>query len=240
VVAHHWHKLLIWSVIGVEVIAACALIANSNQTRNPPLAKPTVQLDVSVEEAFAAGYLSPFTETIICGRQEPTSIVVLAQNDADFTLALNTAGWALADKPGFTSLSEAAYAIWFNKEYLAAPVTPSFWMESPNDFGFQKETIVKSLRQRHHARFWRTGFRAIDGMQIYVGTASFDDGVKWGFTHHIDPNIDKERDLLIRDLLSAGAATQQMIFQLIPPVLGQNFAGDAFFTDGKAVLVSVR
>jgi undecaprenyl-diphosphatase len=45
---------------------------------------------------------------------------------------------------------------------------------------------------------------APSGLQIFVGTASFDAGLKWGLTHRIDPNIDVERNLLIEDLLRDG------------------------------------
>ena len=42
-------------------------------------------------------------------------------------------------------------------------------------------------RQRHHARFWDSGYRTAQAQVIYVGTASYDNGLKWGVTHSIDP-----------------------------------------------------
>jgi undecaprenyl-diphosphatase len=45
---------------------------------------------------------------------------------------------------------------------------------------------------------------APSGLQVFVGRASFDAGLKWRLTHRIDPNIDVERNLLIEDLLRDG------------------------------------
>jgi undecaprenyl-diphosphatase len=134
----------------------------------------------------------------------------------------------------------AAFAVWFNKEYDTAPVTPAFWDGRPNDFGFQTGTVEESLRVRHHARFWRTGFRTEDGLLIFVGTASFDEGLKWGLTHHIDPNIDAERDFLVTDLRTTGLISSEHRIQLVAPVLGQNLTGDPFFTDGRAIVLQIK
>ncbi|WP_392338931.1 LssY C-terminal domain-containing protein [Loktanella salsilacus] len=49
---------------------------------------------------------------------------------------------------------------------------------------------------------------APSGLQIFVGTASFDAGLKWGLTHRIDPNIDVERNLLIENLPRDGCLQQ--------------------------------
>lgn len=229
------------AVIWAGTIATCLFLALSY---SPPLKKrtpaPVITLTGPLNTTFSTGQLDPFTETVLGNRQEPTSLVILAKNDDALLDAFAKAGWLRADKVGFTSFSEAIYAAWFNGEYTAAPVTPSFWMKTPNAFGFQKASDSNSLRERHHARVWKTGLRAESGLLVYVGTASFDDGLKWGITHHIDPNIDKERDLLVGDLATSGMLESQTPFQLVPAVLGENFAGDPFFTDGKAVLMVLR
>ena len=41
-------------------------------------------------------------------------------------------------------------------------------------------------------------------MTIYVGTASFDSGLKWWVTHRISPDIDTEREFLFTDLEATG------------------------------------
>ncbi len=59
-------------------------------------------------------------------------------------------------------------------------------------------------------------------------------------THTIDPNIDAERELLIQDLETAGAVISREKLQLVKPNLGENFSGDAFFTDGMAYILKLR
>ncbi len=41
-------------------------------------------------------------------------------------------------------------------------------------------------------------------VQVYVGTASFDTGIRGGLTHRIAPDVDAARDLLTADLLRTG------------------------------------
>jgi len=77
-------------------------------------------------------------------------------------------------------------------------------------------------------------------MKIYIGTASFDSGLKWGVTHKIDPNIDAEREYLFKDLLSTSLIKLEGKYQLIEPNIGINFAGDPFFTDGKVYVVIIN
>ena len=73
----------------------------------------------------------------------------------------------------------------------------------------------------------------------FVGTASFDQGLKWGLTHHIDPNIDAEREFLATGLRDMGLIRSEKRIQLVAPILGQNLTGDPFFTDGKAIVINL-
>ena len=232
-----WRRIAAFGVIVVAVIATWIVVGNYQQTRNVLTVAAVTQLDQSVPSAFAVGLLPTTSESILGTAQEPISVIVLVQDEPTFLKLFAKAGWHLTDKPSFDTLSRAAFAVWFNRDYDTAPVTPAFWNDQPHDFGFQAETKANSLRQRHHARFWNTGFRTTEGMLVFVGTASFDDGLKWGLTHHIDPNIDAERDFLLADLVRTNLVAVAQWIDLVPPVLGQNLAGDPFFTDGKSVVV---
>jgi len=235
-----WQKVTSIAAVLIAVVAAGMIVEDYQQTRNVRSVPAIIQLDVPLETAFTVGRLSTHSENILGQPQEPISLVVLAPDDATFVEAFSKAGWLVADWPGFSTMSRAAFAAWFNREYDTAPVTPAFWSGRPNDFGFQIGTVEKSLRIRHHARFWRTGFRTQDGLLIFVGTASFDDGLKWGLTHRIDPNIDAERDLLAVDLRNTGLISSEQEIQLVAPILGQNLTGDPFFTDGKVIVFQLE
>jgi membrane-associated phospholipid phosphatase len=184
--------------------------------------------------------LPKYTETITARPQEPISFIIIAQNDADFINHFNQTGWFLADRVSFKTTVKLAQNALANREYLTAPVTPSFWNSEVNNFGFEKSTEKQSVRQRHHVRFWKTNIKTTTGEEIYVGTASLDSGLKWLVTHRINPDIDTERDFLLQDLISSGLEANFQLVKLVAPTLGKNFGGDQFFTDGKAYLIEFK
>jgi len=70
------------------------------------------------------------------------------------------------------------------------------------------KVVGDSADQRNHVRFWLTN-SASDGRPFWLGSASFDRGVGPSHdtgqtTHHIGPDVDAERDLVINDLTAAG------------------------------------
>jgi len=235
-----WQKVASLGVSVSAVVTVGLMVKDYHQTRNLRPIPAIIELSEPLETAFAVGQLSTHSENILGQPLEPVSLVVLAESDAAFLGAFSKAGWLAADSPGLTNMSRAAFAAWFNRGYDTAPITPAFWDGRPNDFDFQIGTLEESLRVRHQARFWRTGFRSEDGLLIFVGTASFDKGLKWGLTHHIDPNIDGERDFLATSLRNTGLISLEKHLQLVAPVLGQNLAGDPFFTDGRAIVLQTE
>jgi undecaprenyl-diphosphatase len=161
----------------------------------------------------------------------------LAQSDEYLISAFRRAGWYLAEPISVTTTVRIAEAVLFNTEYLTAPITPYFWNAKPHDFGFQKPTEARSVRKRHHARFWRTQYTTTDSKRLYVGTTSLDIGIKWGIMHKINPDIDTERDVVLHDFRNAGLVDTFQQVQFVEPTLGQNAFGDAFFTNGMMYIV---
>ena len=139
----------------------------------------------------------------------------------------------------FSTLRDLAVGF-HNEQYLNAPVTPSYLNTKPQDLAFQKPTEANTLKQRHHTRIWRTGYVLPDGRPIWVATASFDDGVEFAGpaklpTHHIDPNIDAERNFIAQSL-----SVPNNLIQVVGSQLGKNGSGDPFYTDGKATIVDLK
>jgi undecaprenyl-diphosphatase len=105
---------------------------------------------------------------------------------------------------------------------------------------FQKPTNSNTLRQRHHTRLWHTDFKLADGKEVWVATASYDEGIEFAGpaklpTHHIDPNIDAERSYIVSSLGLKNVSYEQVV----NPQAGKNASGDTFFTDGKAVVTEL-
>lgn len=211
---------------------------------HPPLhtqaARSAVVLSGDALSGFRENHLPRFTETLIGEKQEPLSFMIIAKDDASLSRVFARAGWLLADPADPISLLRLGKAASLNENYATAPITPSFWNTQVNDLGFEKPTLAHSVRERHHARFWRTSLVTPEGDRVYVGTASLDVGIKWGITHKIKPDIDTEREILVLDLASANVLVSFNKEQFVDPTLGVNFAGDQFFTDGKLYVLLFR
>ncbi|MBI5793747.1 LssY C-terminal domain-containing protein [Candidatus Uhrbacteria bacterium] len=213
--------------------------------------KPVVETIAQLESAlpviptvdpltgFSDETLSRYSEDLLGNTREPLSFLVLAKTDEDLIQTLGEAGWQKADPLTLSTITKVARAAFLNVGYSTAPMTPAFWNAQVNDFGFQKATQEDSIRKRHHARFWRTNMVTQGGFRVYVGTASFDSGLKWGVTHKIEPDIDTERDLLLSDLEATASTQLQQTVQFVHPILGENFIGDQFFTDGNLYLLLI-
>ncbi len=184
--------------------------------------------------------LPHYTETITAASQEPLSFMVSAPSDESLIADFRQAGWLLADPINDESLGKAARAALFNQPYPDAPMTPSFWDGETHTFGFEKATRDNSIRERNHARFWKTNIKTGSGNTIYVGTVSLDTGLKWGVTHRIAPDIDTERERLFQDLKSSGKIMDYRKENFVPPLLGRNFTGDQFFTDGQIYMLILK
>lgn len=181
-----------------------------------------------------------YAETIFGNQQTPLSFIIMANSDDKLIETFNHSGWELADPVTIDSLWEIGQAAIWETSYLNAPMTPDFWNSKVNDFGFQKETELNNVRQRHHARFWKTNYVTKNGDSIYIGAASFDIGIKWGITHRISPDIDTERDFLLKELTNSGLIENVQEEAFVQPIMGKNFTGDIFFTDGNLYTLIIK
>jgi undecaprenyl-diphosphatase len=180
-----------------------------------------------------------YTETLTGEKQEPISFIILSENNEKLTKLFKNSGWFLADTVNISSVAKLAEMAFLKQSYPQAPMTPSFWNSKVHSFGFEKPTKTDNVRERHHARFWKTNYIMANGNKIYVGTASLDSGIKWGFTHKINPNIDTEREFLFNNMENTDVLIDFKKQKFVEPVLGQNFSGDPFFTDGQVYIISV-
>ncbi|MBI5754032.1 LssY C-terminal domain-containing protein [Candidatus Peregrinibacteria bacterium] len=179
-----------------------------------------------------------YSETLTGAHMEPINFIYVGDEKSIENLFAEH-GWYKADAPTFSNILKTFSVIFKNDQYLNAPVTPSYFDSKPHDISFQLPTDHNTLRERHHTRLWKTDYVSEDGRNIWVATASLDTGVEltpyYLPTHHIDPNIDAERDFIVKSL---GLSNPKYI-QEVAPQIGKNGAGDEFFTDGKAVIIDL-
>ena len=190
-------------------------------------------------EVFSANGLPRNTETLTGNVQEPLNFLIVARDDDELLETFKKAGWYSADPINFTSMNKIIRAVIFNQSYVSGPISPYFWNTEVNDFGFEKPTETNSARQRHHARFWRTDISFNDGTRLYVGSASLDVGMNL-VTHRISPDIDTEREFLLSNLMKSGLVTRYERKQFTKPLIGQDYTGDQYFTDGKSYVIYLK
>ena len=93
---------------------------------------------------------------------------------------------------------------------------------------------------------WQVLATGVERRPVWLGAASFDRSVgvshRTGqITHHIDPDLDTERQVFIDSLTAAGVVAQ--IYQVTgigPTLAGRNGGGDRYFTDGEISLGVLR
>src|SRR6201987_3339834 len=170
--------------------------------------------------------------------------VGLVGSKEDVLLAMHSAGWYPADLITLRTSIEIVGSVVLDRPYHDAPVSPLYYQGKKEQLAFEKPE-GKSADRRHHVRFWQVLDKGTDGRPVWLGSVTFDRGVGLSHdtgqvTHHIAPDIDAERDLLMRDLRDAGMA--QNFFQISgvgPQFFGRNGEGDPYYTDGEIYIATL-
>ena len=150
--------------------------------------------------------------------------------------AMRAAGWLPADRITLRSGWRDAGSVLFNRPYPTAPVSTHFVGNRPQDLAFELQ-VGRSPRRRHHVRLWRVRNAGRDET-LWIGAASFDARVGVShFTgevmHHIDPDVDRERERLLSDLQRTGGIARVFHLEKFRPAgTGRNGGGDRYVTDG--------
>lgn len=164
--------------------------------------------------------------------------VGLVGEKADVILAMHAAGWYPADPITLKSSIEIAGSVVFDRPYRDAPVSTLIYDGRKQDFAFEKP-IGGSADRRNHVRLWMVIDKGVEGKPVWLGSATLDESVGLNdytgqFTHHIDPDVDAERDRLIGDLVAAKVVTELYNVSGVGPTLnGRNGEGDRYYTDGE-------
>jgi undecaprenyl-diphosphatase len=226
----------------VLIIIAILFYVGFSINYNPPLASTPLKSAIVVSKStdvFTKEQMK-YTETLIGEKQEPVNFIFLAKDKGQLTAVLRQAGWIVSNKADISSLIKTVKAFMLKTPYPSAPISPSFWNTNIQDLSFSKVSGRSWPRHVHHVRIWRTNYLLKNGKNIYVGMVNANDGFKWGIIPKIAPDLDAERELLYQDLNHTGKLESHSKLQLVKPLIGKNFIGDQFFTDGKAYIVTLR
>jgi hypothetical protein len=174
---------------------------------------------------------------------DPLNVGLVGSRD-DILRAMHAAGWFPADPVTLRTSIEIVGSVVLDRAYHDAPVSPLYYQGKREQFAFEKPD-GRSADRRHHVRLWRVLDKGTTGRPVWLGAVTFDRGVGFSHytgqvTHHIGPDIDAERDLLMRDLREAGMV--EALFQISgigPTLFGRNGGGDPYYTDGEIDMASL-
>jgi hypothetical protein len=171
---------------------------------------------------------------------DPINVGLVGSRE-EIVAAMTRAGWHPADPITLKTSLEIGIDVVLRRPYADAPISSLFYEGRRQDLAFEM-AAAHSPARRHHVRFWRAGERDASGRELWLGSATFDRSVGLShdtgqITHHIDPDVDRERDFLMRSLAGAGALTSLALAQGIGPTLrARNGGGDPYYTDGDVML----
>ncbi|MDO6542159.1 LssY C-terminal domain-containing protein [Photobacterium sanguinicancri] len=117
------------------------------------------------------------------------------------------------------------------------PISDLYWNQQPQWSAYQ---LAGDLLKRSHVRWWYGGIDKRSQQPLWVGAVSYDNSLKIAhykgiitILHAIDPDVDEERDRLIKYSLKAGwHATKESL--LIPQAFSKN---QHYFSDGKVAII---
>jgi hypothetical protein len=145
--------------------------------------------------------------------------------------------WRPADPITFDSSVEIAESVVFDRPDPDAPVSSLYVFGRKQDLAFERE-VGSSADRRHHVRWWQSAELDAAGRPFWIGDASFDIGsglshLTGQITHHIDADVDAQRNQLMTDLSEAGQLERQYQVPGVGPTQdGRNAGGDRYYTDG--------
>jgi hypothetical protein len=162
--------------------------------------------------------------------------VALVGSEPEVVAAMLAARWHPADPVTLRSSLRIAESVVFHRPDPDAPVSPLYLFGRKQDLAFEQD-VGGSADERHHVRWWRAATE-VDGRPLWLGDATFDRGagishLTGQITHHIAPDIDAERDYLMKSLAEAGWLADRYEWPGIGATEdGRNAGGDRYVTDG--------
>lgn len=156
--------------------------------------------------------------------------------------AFKAAGWVAVDKTPAEAVLHGLLATLSHEAYVEMPMSTLYLFGRSQDMSFARAAPVEVAAVRHHLRVWKTE-KIVDGRQLWVGSATHDNGFEKDerngkVTHHIDPNIDEERDFIEKSFSAAGALSgAAYVLPENPLTTARTATGGSFHSDGRIVVL---
>lgn len=174
---------------------------------------------------------------------DPLNLFVIA-SERQLVAAMLAAGWHPADPITLRTSVRIVESSVFHRPYADAPVSNLFLFGRKEDLAFEKP-VGDDPRQRHHVRFWQAAEKDEKDRPAWWGAVTYDHSVGFShttgqITHHIAPDIDKERDGLMSNLSHTGKVLDSQWRPGFQQREGRNGGGDPWRTDGRLGIVELH
>jgi hypothetical protein len=174
---------------------------------------------------------------------DPLNIAIIGEKE-DLIEMMLAADWYPADRTTLVSSFKIVADTIFHRSYETAPVSNLYLWDRKQDLAFQRP-IGYSPCKRHHVRLWQSEEKDKHGRPLWFGSVTLDKraGISYTtlqITHHIDSNVDAEREKLTEDL-SATCKIATISWQdgFHDKLQGRNGGGDFYFTDGRLAVLEI-
>lgn len=187
--------------------------------------------------------LSRVTQTSDGHPGDPINIA-LEGSEEEVVLAMTAAGWYAADPITFATSLRIVVDSVLRRPDDAAPVSPLYLFGRKEDLAFE-QPVAGGPRHRHHVRFWKWS-ETRNARSVWFGAATYDERAGLSYTtgqvtHHIGPNVDAERDLIVDQIRAHDLAGDVEWIDAFHQVReGRNGGGDPWRTDGRLAVVALR
>lgn len=181
---------------------------------------------------------------------EPVALAVSGSKE-EILAAMKKAGWTLAENGSLKTTLKKDLAQIVKGLHLPSigidynpqdtEISKAFLHGRPQDMAFNKNDDHHFVRD--HIRVWDSGKKDANGKPIWEIAATRDTGTVLHKNlvqgHHIDSAIDKERDMLMADLLNAGTVKDWQVAQGVAPAEDAAVQAKKYQTDGKVFQVTL-
>lgn len=175
---------------------------------------------------------------------DPGDMVNLAMvgTESQMKSALAQAGWFPTDPNTSDALVHGLLETLAHKEYMEVPMSTLYLFGRAQDLAYARANPIEVAATRNHMRLWQTTEK-VDGLPLWVGSSTRDHGFEkdqrtGGVTHHIDPDIDRERDFILQSLHDAGTVKAAAYVTPSNPVHSARTAtGGTFSSDGRILVL---
>lgn len=178
--------------------------------------------------------------------------------------SMERAGWHVADPHRLRNMVREALSTIYGWSYPNAPVSSLYLFGRKQDIAFEIPIEGVAGGGRHHVRFWATTYEDKQPLAIHtihwhhrkehvygnnllwVGAASLDIGVNFirhnlQLTHMIDPDTNKERELIVGQLQERGLVKKVHMIKLGEPYrLINRVISGSLHTDGRMAVVMLN